>query len=156
MSTERPPPGTVHLDERVRVAFDRYEDTGRNERVHDVAARADGGRDGFKAIRGKPGPNDDVEPPSRRLLIADVAVTLADAYAPAAPQNLRDEAAVRAAGWLRDRSVALASQSFSRADGSSEITRTLTEHFAGAAGANALRASGGMALLARYVVRRAV
>ena len=41
---------------------------------------------------------------------AKVAITLADEYAPDAPIDLRDEAATRTAGWLRDMSPALASE----------------------------------------------
>lgn len=83
--------------------------------------------------------------------IAAVARTLADEYAPDAPQSLRNEAAVRAAGWLRDMSPALASET--RADENSGVS--ITRQYRGAA-ANPLRASGGTAILARYVSRRAV
>ena len=89
------------------------------------------------------------EPPGRVATVVDVAITLADDYAMAAPEHLRDQAAVRAAGWLLDSNPALASRSY----GSESSGLTGTEHFRTG---SALRASGGTALLARYVPRRAV
>ena len=81
---------------------------------------------------------------------ASVAVTLADEYAPEAPIELRNEAATRTAGWLRDMSPALTSETLTYETGHS----TTRQYRASAA--HPLRASGGMALLARYVPRRAV
>jgi len=81
---------------------------------------------------------------------AKVAITLADEYAPDAPIDLRDEAATRAAAWLRDMSPALASEAETYESGRSHSRQYRT------AAANPLRASGGMAILAKYVVRRAV
>ena len=95
-------------------------------------------------------PNPTGRPWPRDLQIADVALTLADDYAPEAPQNLRDEAAIRAAGWIRDTDPALASRSES-ADQAGSNTVTFR-----ASTGSALRASGGTGLLARYVSRRAV
>ena len=81
--------------------------------------------------------------------IAGVAVTLADEYAPEAPQHMRDEAAVRAAGWLRDTAPALMARTEPTVEGPVSVQfRTTT--------GNALRASGGMGILSRYVSRRAV
>ena len=81
---------------------------------------------------------------------AKVAVTLADEYAPAAPIDLRNEAAARAAGWLRDMSPAITSETDTDESGRSRTRQYRT------AAANPLRASGGAALLTKYVVRRAV
>lgn len=82
---------------------------------------------------------------------AAVAISLADEYAPAAPIELRNEAAKRAAGWLRDMPPALMSES----ETSESSGRSHTRQYRTSA-ANPLRASGGMAILARYVERRAI
>ena len=81
---------------------------------------------------------------------ARVAVTLADEYAPDAPEHMRDEAAVRAAGWLRDTEPALMARTSPDEEGAA-----VSVQYRATAG-NALRASGGMAILSRYVTRRAV
>ena len=97
---------------------------------------------------------DQVPPPTppypRDVDIADVAVTLADDYAPDAPEHLRNEAAIRAAGWIRDTDPALASRSMGGGDAGTDAVT-----YRASSGA-ALRASGGTGLLARYVSRRAV
>ena len=85
---------------------------------------------------------------------AKVALSLADEYAPDAPLDLRNEAAERTAGWLKDMSPALASESEIETYESGK-SHTHTRQFRPSA-ANPLRASGGMAILAKYVVRRAV
>ena len=116
----------------------------RNVRVYYVARQI--GRaifpDQVPAINGAPFPRD--------IDIADVAVTLADDYAPDAPEHLRDEAAIRAAGWIRDTDPALASRSMGGGDAGTDAVT-----YRASSGA-ALRASGGTGLLARYVSRRAV
>ena len=83
---------------------------------------------------------------------AKVAVTLADEYAPNAPIELRNEAATRTAGWLRDMPRgAIASETVtSDVSGRTDAIQYRTTAM------NPLRASGGMAILTRYVVRRAV
>ena len=115
----------------------------RNARVWYVATRI---------IRGSidwPSKVSIVGPDGGDVGIAGVAVTLADEYAPDAPQHMRDEAAVRAAGWLRDTDPALMARTEPTIDGPVSVQyRTTT--------GNALRASGGMAILSRYVTRRAV
>lgn len=85
--------------------------------------------------------------------LVDVAITLADGYAPDAPQSLRDEAAVRCAGYLRDTGAEPGIASRTDSNENSGISNTVTYR---AAAVNPLRASGGTALLARYVSRRAV
>lgn len=84
------------------------------------------------------------------LRTAATAITLADEYAPDAPIDLRNEAAVRAAAWLRDVSPSRSSETETYESG-----RSRSRQYRPAA-ANPLRASGGMAILAKYVVRRAV
>lgn len=84
------------------------------------------------------------------LNTADTAVTLADDYAPAAPVGVRQEAAIRTAGWLRDVDPAAAQRSHSDGGEGGDDAVTFRP-----AAAGALRASGGMALLTRYRVRRA-
>ena len=89
-------------------------------------------------------------PAYRTLSTADVAVTLADDYAPGAPVGLRQEAAIRAAGWLRDVDPAAAQRTVDEGgDGGSDAVT-----FRPATG-GALRASGGMGILTRYRIRRA-
>lgn len=90
------------------------------------------------------------------LDIADAAIQLADDYAPGAPEGLRNEAAIRAGGWLRDVDPAASQVSRAREEGNAygrESSTTAVSYRPAAAGA--LRASGGMALLSRYRVRRA-
>ena len=87
----------------------------------------------------------------REMLQADSAIYAVDEYAPAAPASMRTEAAIRMAGWLRDVDPAAASitHAASGDDGGSDAVT-----FRSSAG-SALRNSGAMGLLSRYVVRRA-
>jgi len=83
----------------------------------------------------------------RGLARAEAAIALADRYAPDAPASLRDEAAIRAAAWIRDCEPGFARRSL--ADAGSSLD---TEYRPSTAGA--LRASGGMGLLTAWRVRR--
>ena len=89
-----------------------------------------------------------VKPSYRELNQSDVALTLADGYAPAAPEGIRNEAATRCAAWLRDVDPAAASVSHGGEDGTDAVTYRPPS-------SGALRASGGTGLLSRYRVRRA-
>ena len=117
----------------------------RNLRILDVARAIS--RNLFPDVEA---PNITGRPWPRELRIADAALTLADDYAPDAPETLRDEAAIRAAGWIRDNDPALSSRAMSTDAGSDTVT------FRASTAGSALRASGGTGLLARYVTRRAV
>lgn len=88
------------------------------------------------------------KPSYRELLQADSAIELVDRYAPNAPEPVRNEAAARTAGWLRDVDPAAGSRRHGGEDGSDEVTFR-------PASSNALRASGGMGLLTGFKVRRA-
>lgn len=79
---------------------------------------------------------------------ADTAITLSDSYAPAAPDGVRLEASIRCAGWLRDVDPAASQVSHGGEEGTDAVSYR-------PAAAGALRASGGMALLTRYRIRRA-
>ena len=93
-------------------------------------------------------PNISGKPSFRECQQADSAIELVDRYAPAAPESLRNEAATRTAGWLRDVDPAAGSRRHGGEDGSDEVTFR-------PASSGALRASGGMGLLSTYRVRRA-
>ena len=82
------------------------------------------------------------------LNTADTAVQLADDYAPGAPEGIRTEAAIRTGGWLRDVDPAAAQVTHGGEGGPDAVSYRPSA-------AGALRASGGMALLTRYRVRRA-
>ena len=74
-----------------------------------------------------------------------VAVALVGRYAPAAPDAVANEAAIRCAGWLADKpSASLQSERF----GDVEISWATGQ-------LSALRHSGAMALLSAFKVRRA-
>ena len=82
---------------------------------------------------------------ARVQALGSVASALVENYAPSAPQAVRDEAVIRAAGWLREQpSAAVRSHS----EGPLTI-RYAPTHM------SALRHSGGMALLTAWKVRRA-
>ena len=79
---------------------------------------------------------------AERLL--PVAVALVDRYAPDAPEAVRDEAAIRCAGWLVDQPSA-AVRSVTTGDLSTDYTPTMV---------SALRHSGAMGLLTFWKIRR--
>ncbi len=70
---------------------------------------------------------------------------LVERYAPDAPQPIKCEAVIRTAGWLRE-----APSYGARSESEGEISTTFTPSATGA-----LRASGAMALLSPWKVRRA-
>ena len=74
-----------------------------------------------------------------------VSAALVEKYAPAAPLPIKCEAVIRCAGWLRD-----APSSGARMESEGDISTTFTPSSTGA-----LRASGAMALLSPWKVRRA-
>lgn len=117
---------------------------GRSMRVYFVAGQISGGTY-FPELDppGKP-----LKPGYPALNKADTAITLADDYAPGAPEGIRTEAACRCAGWLRDVDPAASQETHGSEDGTDSVSYR-------PAAAGALRASGGMALLTRYRVRRA-
>lgn len=77
--------------------------------------------------------------------ILAAAWALVARYAPAAPEAVAREATIRTAGWLAQQPVA-AVRSESIGDVSTSFAPTMT---------SALRASGGMALLSPWKIRRA-
>ena len=77
--------------------------------------------------------------------LGPVAAALVEEYAAGAPQPIRDESVIRCAGWLHG----------ARPRGVTSIkTGGIDFDFASTA-ASALRASGSMALLSRWKIRRA-
>ena len=82
--------------------------------------------------------------------IAEGAVTYVCDYAPAAPESLLREAAIRFAGWMYGSRPHVTEQEMSEPSGTSMRLK-----FHQAATANGFRASGASALLSRYVQRRA-
>ena len=77
--------------------------------------------------------------------LGGVTSSLVERHAPDAPQVVRDEAVVRCAGWLLD-----APSSGLRSQAEGEVRQSFSPAMTGA-----LRASGAMALLAPWRVRRA-
>ena len=73
------------------------------------------------------------------------ASALVEREAPGAPQAVRDEALIRCAGWLREAPAAGV-----RMESAGEISTSFTPSATGA-----LRASGALALIARWKIRRA-
>ena len=73
------------------------------------------------------------------------AAALVEHFAPGAPQPIRTEAVIRAAGWLRD-----APASGARSESEGDIRTGYTPSATGA-----LRASGAMGLLSPWKIRRA-
>ena len=73
------------------------------------------------------------------------AAALVEKYAPDAPDPVKDEAVIRASGWLRQ-----APSYGARTESEGEISTSYTPTMTGA-----LRASGAMALLTGWKVRRA-
>ena len=73
------------------------------------------------------------------------AAALVERYAPDAPEPSKCEAVIRCAGWLRE-----APAYGARAESEGEISTTFSPSMTGA-----LRASGAMALLSPWKVRRA-
>ena len=86
---------------------------------------------------------EDVDDTTERL--GATASALVERYAPGAPQVVRDEAVIRCAGWLRE-----APASAARMESIGDISTTFTPSSTGA-----LRASGAMALLSPWKIRRA-
>ena len=78
-----------------------------------------------------------------------VCTALVDRYAPGAPDDVKSEALVRAAGWLHGHTPAAS------AVGSVKAGEDVDVRFRNPA-ASALRASGAAALLSTWRVRRAV
>ena len=74
-----------------------------------------------------------------------VVVALVQRYAPAAPESIQREAAIRCAGWLSE-----ASMGGQRSEEQDDIRTTYTP-----AATGPLRASGAMALLSAWKERRA-
>ncbi len=91
------------------------------------------------ALNLKPGVDD--EPVQR---VGAVAAALVERYAPAAPQAVKDEAVIRAAGWLADQPPAVAKET---------VGPMSVEYMP--ARQSALRHSGAMAMLSPWKVRRA-
>ena len=73
------------------------------------------------------------------------AAALVERYAPDAPQAIKDEAVIRASGWLR-----MSPSYGARMESEGEISTTFSPSATGA-----LRASGGMSLLSPWKIRRA-
>lgn len=73
------------------------------------------------------------------------ASALVERYAPDAPEPIRCEAVIRCAGWLRE-----APASGARMETTGDLSTTYTPNATGA-----LRASGAMALLSPWKIRRA-
>ena len=73
------------------------------------------------------------------------AGALVERFAPDAPQPIRDEAVIRTAGWLRQ-APSYGARSESMGDVSTAFSPSMT---------GALRASGAMAMLSPWKVRRA-
>ena len=77
--------------------------------------------------------------------LGSTAAALVERYAPDAPQPVKNEATIRAAGWMREQpSAAVRSESVGDISTSYAATHT-----------SALRHSGGMALLTGWKQRRA-
>ena len=74
-----------------------------------------------------------------------VAVALVDQYAPAAPESVANEAAIRCAGWLAEQPAAAVT---------SEATGDISTRYA-VNNLSVLRHSGAAALLTHWRVRRA-
>ena len=74
------------------------------------------------------------------------AAALVENYAPSAPQPVRDEAAIRAAGFLAGSDPAYSRSGLQAGNLQVDVTRS---------GVSALRHSGAMALLTRWKARRA-
>ena len=77
--------------------------------------------------------------------VGATASALVERFAPDAPAAIRCEAAIRCAGWLREAPAAGV-----RMEAEGEISTTFSPSMTGA-----LRASGAMALLSPWKVRRA-
>ena len=77
--------------------------------------------------------------------VGATASALVERYAPGAPDVVRDEAAIRVAGWLRE-----APSYGARSESEGEISTSFSPSMT-----SALRASGAMAMLSPWKVRRA-
>lgn len=98
-------------------------------------------RDATACLKAAIGEDDDAN--AQRL--GATAAALVERYAPDAPQLVRNEAVIRAAGWLREQPAAAV-----RSEGIGEVsTSYATTHV------SALRHSGAMALLSPFKQRRA-
>ena len=82
---------------------------------------------------------------TRAAELLAVVTALVDGYAPDAPEAVRDEATIRAAGWL-----AQAPAGGQRREGTGDIDTSYSPAMTGA-----MQASGAKALLAPWRVRRA-
>lgn len=82
---------------------------------------------------------------ARALLV--VATELVNEYAPSAPDSVKREAAIRVCGYLTDRKPGIRRESQSVGDWSRSATYEMST--------GALRASGAMALLSPFKIRRA-
>ena len=86
-----------------------------------------------------------IDPPNAALLqLARSAIDICHHYASAAPYRVLIEAAIRAAGWLRDSDPGVAERDVT--DGTNVVSRPAIS--------GALRGSGAQALLSPYRVRR--
>ena len=104
-----------------------------------VSAEMSGG------ILGREAPGDD-----RTAALAVVALTLCHRYAPAAPIEVMQEAAVRAGGWLMGRQPHVIARRVKTPDGTeSELT------YRSAATANVLKESGAETMLSPWKIRHA-
>ena len=82
---------------------------------------------------------------ARVQALGETAATLIERYAPAAPDSIKRESAIRAAGWLKEQPAAAVR---------SESTGDISTSFAPSM-QSALRHSGAMALLSPWKIRRA-
>ena len=76
--------------------------------------------------------------------LGPVAASLVEEYAAGAPQPIRDESVIRCAGWLHG----------ARPRGLTSVKANRMEFDFASTAASALRASGSMALLSRWKIRR--
>ena len=84
-------------------------------------------------------------PEALAVRILPTATVLVERFAPDAPVEVQNEAAIRTAGWLSE-----APSSGARREDVGDISTTFSP-----AATSALRSSGGMALLSPWKVRRA-
>ena len=104
------------------------------------------------AVRSQAGPviGSAVMTDTRTMDVAKAALLTVHDYAPGAPVELLQEAAVRLSGWM------LASNpGMNRKDITDPSGAALALDFGGGMTRNGLRQSGASALLSRYVIRRA-
>ena len=94
---------------------------------------------------------------ARVAALGKASAALVERYAAGAPQEIKDEAVVRSAGWLNQIPTGIISEEITEParvfDTSTTLPRTKKLRYASSAGA--LRSSGAMALLSPFKIRRA-